>query len=493
VLMVGAFSLASNVTGTLTHSNAVTKLLHMHGAFAVWDGASAAPHAVEGMAMNPTQQLQQPRSRQQKQQQQQEQQQQQPPLQPLSSIADKQEVDNKNEDQEEVEEDEEELWGVGDAKLFEKDALFFSPHKFPGGPQAVGVLVVKKALLRMMNNNSVDGCRDASCASKHETTMQKSDQQRSQVWRWGINNNGGIPSSSSSSSSEQHQVKNGIGGGISSADAGVGAGVGDGGAVVDFKGRDQSSTAGGGTVFFVGPSSHVYARNDEEREQGGTLPIVGAIRAGLCMQLQTAVGASVIGAADAYIVEQVRLKWAHHPNLVLLGPSPRPSPSPSSRGGGGHGGGGGGGGGHGGGGGTNAPRVPVFALLVRVPTTRTTTTATSSTVTTSTTTTTAPPTPPLLFLHHNAVVAMLNDLFGVQCRGGCMCAGPYSQQLLGIDQKLSDDFMTELTKKEDNEVGGVWWWEGVTGGVLRVAILMLSFDVLFCVVTSFLHVLVHYP
>ncbi len=28
------------------------------------------------------------------------------------------------------------------------------------------------------------------------------------------------------------------------------------------------------------------------------------------------------------------------------------------------------------------------------------------------------------YLHHNFVVALLNDLFGIQARGGCSCAGP---------------------------------------------------------------------
>ena len=28
-----------------------------------------------------------------------------------------------------------------------------------------------------------------------------------------------------------------------------------------------------------------------------------------------------------------------------------------------------------------------------------------------------------LYLHHNFVVALLSDLFGIQCRGGCMRAG----------------------------------------------------------------------
>ena len=35
------------------------------------------------------------------------------------------------------------------------------------------------------------------------------------------------------------------------------------------------------------------------------------------------------------------------------------------------------------------------------------------------------------YLHHNFVVALLNDLFGIQARGGCSCAGPYGHRLLG--------------------------------------------------------------
>ena len=37
------------------------------------------------------------------------------------------------------------------------------------------------------------------------------------------------------------------------------------------------------------------------------------------------------------------------------------------------------------------------------------------------------------YLHHNFVVAVLNDLFGIQARGGCSCAGPYGHRLLTID------------------------------------------------------------
>ena len=43
------------------------------------------------------------------------------------------------------------------------------------------------------------------------------------------------------------------------------------------------------------------------------------------------------------------------------------------------------------------------------------------------------------YLHHNFVVAVLNDLFGIQSRGGCSCAGPYGHSLLGIDLDRSHD------------------------------------------------------
>jgi hypothetical protein len=50
------------------------------------------------------------------------------------------------------------------------------------------------------------------------------------------------------------------------------------------------------------------------------------------------------------------------------------------------------------------------------------------------------------YLHHNFVVALLNDLFGIQSRGGCSCAGPYGHRLLGIDIERSHSFEREITR-----------------------------------------------
>ncbi|HEY6740073.1 MAG TPA: aminotransferase, partial [Actinopolymorphaceae bacterium] len=48
------------------------------------------------------------------------------------------------------------------------------------------------------------------------------------------------------------------------------------------------------------------------------------------------------------------------------------------------------------------------------------------------------------YLHHNFVVALLNDLFGIQARGGCSCAGPYGHRLLAIDTAHSRAFEREI-------------------------------------------------
>ena len=42
--------------------------------------------------------------------------------------------------------------------------------------------------------------------------------------------------------------------------------------------------------------------------------------------------------------------------------------------------------------------------------------------------------------------SLLNDLFGIQSRGGCSCAGPYGHRLLGIDLETSHEFEREIAR-----------------------------------------------
>lgn len=55
-----------------------------------------------------------------------------------------------------------------------------------------------------------------------------------------------------------------------------------------------------------------------------------------------------------------------------------------------------------------------------------------------------------LLLHHNFIATILNDVFGIQARGGCGCAGPYALDLLGIDENLARRI--ESTIAEDRYV-----------------------------------------
>jgi len=47
-------------------------------------------------------------------------------------------------------------------------------------------------------------------------------------------------------------------------------------------------------------------------------------------------------------------------------------------------------------------------------------------------------------LHPHFVVAVLNDLFGVQARAGCFCAGPYMQRLHDLDADFIEAMESEV-------------------------------------------------
>jgi selenocysteine lyase/cysteine desulfurase len=137
---------------------------------------------------------------------------------------------------------------------------------------------------------------------------------------------------------------------------------------------------GGGTVSFVSATEHRYLDDPAHREEGGTPAIVDSIRTGLVFQLKEAVGQHVISEHEESFLRRALARWREEPALEVLGPP-------------------------------GAERLPIVSFRVLTPSGR--------------------------YLHHNFVVALLNDLFGIQARGGCSCAGPYGHQLLGIDPPLS--------------------------------------------------------
>eukprot|EP01134_Creolimax_fragrantissima_P008104 CFRG8104T1 len=179
------------------------------------------------------------------------------------------------------------------------------------------------------------------------------------------------------------------------------------------------TVAGGGTVFFVSSDRHQYLRDIELREEGGTGGIVESVRAGMVFQLKQAVSVPVITSCDERICQKVMSAFQQHPNIVVLG-------SPSSK------------------------RLPIFSLMIKHN---------------------------QRFLHYNFVGALLNDLFGIQCRGGCVCAGPYAQTLLGIDADLANKYQEQLSEDPDLDRHHLRRrFEGSTQEILRPGVIRISFS-----------------
>ncbi|AXV09594.1 Cysteine desulfurase [Euzebya pacifica] len=145
---------------------------------------------------------------------------------------------------------------------------------------------------------------------------------------------------------------------------------------------------GGGTVWYVNPDDHHYLDDIEHREEGGTPDIVGAIRAGLVFALKDAVGAEEIRRRETAFITRAIDRWCAHPRIEILGNREH-------------------------------ERLSIVSFVVRHGEAG-------------------------RYLHHNYVVALLNDLFGIQSRGGCSCAGPYGHRLLGIDLDTSRAFEREI-------------------------------------------------
>ncbi len=49
-------------------------------------------------------------------------------------------------------------------------------------------------------------------------------------------------------------------------------------------------------------------------------------------------------------------------------------------------------------------------------------------------------------IHYNLLVKLLNDLYGIQVRGGCACAGTYGHFLLEVSHELSDEITRRINE-----------------------------------------------
>src|SRR3569623_2051295 len=157
---------------------------------------------------------------------------------------------------------------------------------------------------------------------------------------------------------------------------------------------------GGGTVAYVISEEHRYVSDPVLRDEGGTPAIIESIRAGLVFQLKDAVGAEAIRVREVDFIQRAIASGCKYDNIHILGNR-------------------------------EAWRLSIVSFIVKHK---------------------------RAYLHHNFVVALLNDLFGIQSRGGCGCAGPYGHRLLGIDLDRSKEFEREIVRG----------CEGIKPGCVRV-------------------------
>ena len=141
------------------------------------------------------------------------------------------------------------------------------------------------------------------------------------------------------------------------------------------------TTAGGGTVEFVGYSGHDFSGDIETREKAGTPPILQTIQAAMVLELKQQIGIRRIEQKEAeytrYFLDRVR----NIPGIQLIGNI------------------------------SAAERIAIVSFNIKHED---------------------------RFLHPKFVTRLLNDLFGIQSRAGCSCAGPYGHTLLHLTSEESE-------------------------------------------------------
>lgn len=140
------------------------------------------------------------------------------------------------------------------------------------------------------------------------------------------------------------------------------------------------TVAGGGTVDYVSSMGYDFVNDVEAREMAGTPGILQIIKASLAIELKESVGIKFIEDKEHYFIEKVFNRLLNNPNIEILGPM-----HPEGR-------------------------ISIMSFNIK---------SNNS------------------YLHHKLVTKLLNDLFGIQSRAGCACAGPYGHKLLNVDDETS--------------------------------------------------------
>ncbi|WP_192348672.1 aminotransferase class V-fold PLP-dependent enzyme [Algoriphagus sp. Y33] len=150
---------------------------------------------------------------------------------------------------------------------------------------------------------------------------------------------------------------------------------------------------GGGTVTWTNPwGEHAYYSDIEIREDGGTPPFLQTIRAALSIRLKEKMGVKNIAAREKELVELCFQRFDAMPELHVLSDHVR-------------------------------ERLGVFSFY-------------------------SPK------IHFNLLVALLNDRYGIQVRGGCSCAGTYGHLSLQVSKEQSKSITDKIDHGDLTEKPG---------------------------------------
>ena len=159
--------------------------------------------------------------------------------------------------------------------------------------------------------------------------------------------------------------------------------------------RDLPPTvSAGGTVDYVGPSKQDFIARIEEREKPGTPGVLQVLKAAMVFEIKDNVSVERIERREHELLEKVFGRWLANPQIEILG-----NQDP-------------------------AKRVGIVSFNIK------------SEVDES---------GKSYYLHPKFITTLLNDLFGIQSRAGCSCAGPYGHRLLGIDEETSEEYRVCVT------------------------------------------------
>jgi selenocysteine lyase/cysteine desulfurase len=130
---------------------------------------------------------------------------------------------------------------------------------------------------------------------------------------------------------------------------------------------------------------HEYVADIQQREDGGTPPILQGIKSAMCIRLKEEMGAENMLTREREMVHRLLDRLGKIDGIQLLGATTK--------------------------------RLGIVSFIVKDA-------------------------------HHNLIVRLLNDRFGIQARGGCSCAGTYGHLLLGIGEERSYEILDSLRAGE---------------------------------------------